>query len=119
MELTRAELVELRAAQRTHEGAYVRTAIGQFGFALIIVKIFTQEFYAIGALFAGFGAAIMAIGWWRRMESNRMFFDCGEEAVDTGMNRKMFRTCGNVVLSVTALSIAAYVVLIVLLSRLG
>ncbi|KAF3355507.1 hypothetical protein VdG1_06919 [Verticillium dahliae VDG1] len=34
-------LVEIRAAQRTFEGAYMRTALGQFSFALIILKIFT------------------------------------------------------------------------------
>ncbi|KAG7421634.1 hypothetical protein Forpe1208_v001012 [Fusarium oxysporum f. sp. rapae] len=50
--LTTQELVEVRAAQRTFEGAYVRTALGQFSFALIILRVFTEEFYAIGALFA-------------------------------------------------------------------
>lgn len=33
--LTDEELVEVRAAQRTFEGAYVRTALSQFSFALV------------------------------------------------------------------------------------
>lgn len=33
--LTTGELVEIRAAQRTFEGAYIRTALGQFSFALV------------------------------------------------------------------------------------
>lgn len=64
--LTPAEMVEIRAAQRTFEGAYIRTAIGQFSFALIVLKIFTAEFYSIGALFALYGAGILFISLFRR-----------------------------------------------------
>lgn len=66
--LSNPELVEIRAAQRTFEGAYVRTAIGQFSFALIILKIFTAEFYSIGALFAVYGAGILCISLFRRQQ---------------------------------------------------
>lgn len=66
--LTPAEMVEIRAAQRTFEGAYIRTAIGQFSFALIVLKIFTAEFYSIGALFAVYGAGILFISLFRRQQ---------------------------------------------------
>lgn len=66
--LTSAELVEIRAAQRTFEGAYIRTAIGQFSFALVVLKIFTAEFYSIGALFAVYGAGILFISLLRRQQ---------------------------------------------------
>lgn len=66
--LTSSELVEIRAAQRTFEGAYIRTAIGQFSFALIVLKIFTAEFYSIGALFAVYGTGIMFISLFRRQQ---------------------------------------------------
>jgi hypothetical protein len=66
--LTSNELVEIRAAQRTFEGAYVRTAIGQFSFALVVLKIFTAEFYSIGALFAVYGAGILLISLFRRQQ---------------------------------------------------
>ena len=66
--LTHAEMVEIRAAQRTFEGAYIRTAIGQFSFALIVLKIFTAEFYSIGALFAVYGAGILFISLFRRQQ---------------------------------------------------
>lgn len=46
--LTPGELVEIRAAQRTFEGAYIRTSLSQFSFALVVLKIFTSEFYSIG-----------------------------------------------------------------------
>jgi len=64
--LTDDELVEIRAAQRTFEGAYVRTALGQFSFALVVLKIFTSEFYSIGALFAIYGTGILLASLFRR-----------------------------------------------------
>jgi hypothetical protein len=124
-------LVEIRAAQRTFEGAYMRTALSQFSFSLIILKIFTSEFYAIGALFAVYGAAIMMVAIYRRYEGNRQFFDC-EESEDEEIERtdgadgstlrrrrsvvrKKFRTSGNSVSLLTLLSLSAYTALMALI----
>ncbi|KAF5538712.1 hypothetical protein FNAPI_11024 [Fusarium napiforme] len=101
--LTTQELVEVRAAQRTFEGAYVRTALGQFSFALIILKVFTQEFYAIGALFAVYGVAVMLVAIYRRYEGQNQFFT--SESPDGSLKRK-FRTSGNSVLLLTMLSLS-------------
>ena len=114
--LTSQELVEIRAAQRTFEGAYVRTSLGQFSFALIVLKIFTSEFYSIGALFAVYGAGVLAVSLFRRMQGNRQFFS---EIGDDGLQRKRFRTSGNVVIVLSALSFAAYTTLLVLTLRLS
>ncbi|KAH7117750.1 hypothetical protein B0J11DRAFT_441707, partial [Dendryphion nanum] len=114
--LTSSELVEIRAAQRTFEGAYIRTAIGQFSFALIVLKIFTSEFYSIGALFAVYGAGVLFTSLLRRHEGNKQFFS---EVGEDGLHRKKFRTSGNVVSVLTALSVAAYVCLLVLTLKLG
>ncbi|KAJ4362091.1 hypothetical protein N0V95_001547 [Ascochyta clinopodiicola] len=114
--LTPAEMVEIRAAQRTFEGAYIRTAIGQFSFALIVLKIFTAEFYSIGALFAVYGAGILFISLFRRQQGNKQFFS---EVGEDGLHRKKFRTSGNVVSVLTALSISAYICLLVLTLRLA
>ncbi|KAH6660571.1 hypothetical protein BKA67DRAFT_548461 [Truncatella angustata] len=109
--LTSDELVEIRAAQRTFEGAYIRTALSQFSFALIILKIFTSEFYAIGALFSLYGAAIMLVATYRRYQGNRQFFTTTD---DEGELQKKFRTSGNSVLLLSLISLCAYVALIVL-----
>ncbi|KDN62248.1 hypothetical protein CSUB01_02477 [Colletotrichum sublineola] len=108
-------LVEIRAVQRTFEGAYMRTALSQFSFALIILKIFTSEFYAIGALFAVYGAAVMLVAIFRRHEGNRQFFTSpkADERGAVSVVRK-FRTSGNSVTLLTLLSLAAYVTLLVL-----
>ncbi|KAH8891001.1 hypothetical protein GQ53DRAFT_166495 [Thozetella sp. PMI_491] len=133
--LTSQELVEIRAAQRTFEGAYMRTALSQFSFALIILKIFTSEFYPIGALFAVYGAAILLVAVYRRHEGNRQFFD-QEESEDESFEesdgrggwarktrrnvvlKKKFRTSGNSVLLLVVLSLASYISLMVLIWRL-
>jgi uncharacterized membrane protein YidH (DUF202 family) len=114
--LTGAELTEIRATQRTFEGAYVRTALGQFSFALVVLKIFTAEFYSIGALFAVYGAGVLFASLYRRMQGNRQFFD---EQDDEGIPRSKFRTSGNVVAALTVLSLAAYLSLLVLTFRLS
>lgn len=131
--------MEIRAAQRTFEGAYIRTSLSQFSFALVVLKIFTSEFYSIGtvfspsmpsliseqteadeglllgALFAVYGAGVLAVSAFRRMQSNRQFFNAvGED----GLSRRRFRTSGNVVVILTGLSVAAYVTLLVLTLRL-
>lgn len=89
----------------------MRTALSQFSFALIILKIFTSEFYAIGALFAFYGAAVLLCSIYRRYQGNSQFFTARG---DDGEVRKKFRTSGNSVLLLTSLSIGAYVGLFVL-----
>ncbi|MCJ1366834.1 hypothetical protein MMC16_005964 [Acarospora aff. strigata] len=114
--LTPGELVEVRAAQRTFEGAYVRTSLSQFSFALVVLRIFTAEFYSIGALFAVYGAGVLCTGWFRRQQGNKQFFS---ELSDDGVHRKKFRTSGNVVFVLTAISVAAYAVLLTLTLKLS
>lgn len=113
--LTTEELQEVRAAQRTFEGAYIRTALGQFSFALVVLKIFTAEFYSIGALFACYGTGILFASLFRRQQGNQQFFS---EVGTDGLSRKKFRTSGNMVVVLTALSVAAYISLLVLTMRL-
>ncbi|KAI9674858.1 MAG: hypothetical protein M1829_003598 [Trizodia sp. TS-e1964] len=113
--LSPGELVEVRAAQRTFEGAYIRTALSQFSFSLVVLKIFTAEFYSIGALFAVYGVGIMSVSLFRRQQGNKQFFS---EVGEDGLDRKRFRTSGNVVLVLTALSVAAYSSLLYLTLRL-
>lgn len=108
--------MEIRAAQRTFEGAYVRTALGQFSFALVILKIFTSEFYSIGALFAIYGTGILLTSLLRRQQGNKQFFS---EVGEGGLNEKKFRTSGNVVAVLTVMSVAAYGCLLGLTLRLG
>lgn len=94
----------------------MRTALGQFSFALVVLRIFTAEFYGVGALCATYGAAVLLVAAYRRYEGNRQFFS---EVGSDGLGRKKFRTSGNAVVVLTALSAVAYVSLLVLTLRLG
>ncbi|KAI9803943.1 MAG: hypothetical protein M1833_000224 [Piccolia ochrophora] len=115
VQLTPQEMVEVRAAQRTFEGAYVRTALSQFSFALVVLKIFTAEFYSIGALFAAYGFGVLFASIFRRQQGNKQFFSDVDE---DGQNRKKFRTSGNVVVALSSLSIAAYASLLGMILKL-
>ena len=81
----------------------------------MVLKIFTAEFYSIGALFATYGCGILLVSVYRRYEGNRQFFS---EMGDDGMGRKKFRTSGNAVVVLTALSVGAYASLLALTLRL-
>jgi hypothetical protein len=81
-----------------------------------VLKIFTAEFYSIGALFATYGLGILLVSLYRRYEGNRQFFS---EVRDDGLGRKKFRTSGNAVVVLTALTVGAYASLIILTTRLG
>ncbi|EGR51188.1 uncharacterized protein TRIREDRAFT_45512 [Trichoderma reesei QM6a] len=120
--LTSEELVEIRAAQRTFEGAYMRTALGIFSFSLVILKVFTEEFYGIGALFAAFGTAILLVAVYRRYQGNRQFF-VAESPDDDGCGdtilRRKFRTSGDTVVLLTVLSLCAYATLLGLTWKLS
>lgn len=114
------ELVEIRAAQRTYEDAYIRTALGQFSFALVILKIFTPEFYPIGALLATYAVAILVVAilvvaMHRRHQGHRQFFTTDSP---DGHARSKFMTSGDTVLLMTALSLTVYAALLVLTWRL-
>lgn len=117
----------------------------EFSFALVVLKIFTSEFYPIGALLACYGAAVLLVAVYRRYEGNRQFFDSWEEepageegGSSTGVadnhergggglsrartvvvKKKKFRTSGNSVGLLVGLSLVSYVALMVLLWRIG
>lgn len=93
----------------------MRTALGQFSFSLVILKIFTDEFYPIGALFAVYGTAILLVAMYRRHEGQRQFFT--KESAD-GLLTRNFRTSGDTVTLLTILSLLAYAILLVLTMRL-
>lgn len=82
----------------------------------VVLKIFTSEFYSIGALFSIYGAGVLFASLFRRQQGNKQFFS---EIGEDGLNRKRFRTSGNVVVVMTALSVAAYACLLALTLKLG
>jgi len=67
-------------------------------------------------LFAVYGAGVIGVSLYRRWEGNRQFFS---EVGEDGLNRKRFRTSGNAVICLTAVTTVAYVSLLVLTINLS
>ncbi|PKC13861.1 hypothetical protein RhiirA5_269229 [Rhizophagus irregularis] len=108
LSLSDAELVEIRARQRTFEGAYWRTCLSSFGFALIILRIFEKDFYGIGLVFVAFGGAMLTISALRR-RNNLDIFD----------KNKPFVTSGGYVVLTSVIALITYLALLIMVFRLG
>ncbi|ESK93333.1 hypothetical protein Moror_14539, partial [Moniliophthora roreri MCA 2997] len=77
-----AELVELRARQRTFNGAYARTALGNIGYSLTILKLFDRRFYKIGLLFAILALLLFILSFFRDRHSRHDFADPRDEQIE-------------------------------------
>ncbi|PCH43190.1 hypothetical protein WOLCODRAFT_132687 [Wolfiporia cocos MD-104 SS10] len=69
------EIVELRARQRTFGGAYARSAMGNLGYALTILRLFDDQFSRIGIVYAVLAALLFVISYLRNRHSNHDFAD--------------------------------------------
>lgn len=106
---TPEQLLEIRARERTFDGAYWRTAIGLFGASLIILRVFGMEFFPVGLVFLVLGIGFLGIGLERR---HRHITN------DIHADRTYFVTSGGSVLVSGIMCISAYIVLLVLLLRI-
>ncbi|OZJ02796.1 hypothetical protein BZG36_04425 [Bifiguratus adelaidae] len=105
--LTDAELLEVRARQRTFEGAYWRTGLASFSTGLLVLKLFTLSFYRIGITFFVFGFAMLVIAVLRRRNSGDIF--------DLEVP---FWTSGGWVVLTGAVTLGCYIAFLVLLYQL-
>ncbi|KDQ55947.1 hypothetical protein JAAARDRAFT_36726 [Jaapia argillacea MUCL 33604] len=69
------ELVELRARHRTFDGAYRRTALGNLGYSIAILRLFDHRFYRIGLLYAILSGLLVVISFFRARTSRHDFAD--------------------------------------------
>ncbi|WFD41594.1 hypothetical protein MPSI1_000225 [Malassezia psittaci] len=63
--LEEAERLDLRAAQRTFDGAYRRAALGQMTFALMVMRMFQNEFFWIGFANCVLSVGLLITSVWR------------------------------------------------------
>ncbi|KAJ1952246.1 hypothetical protein EC988_003656 [Linderina pennispora] len=106
---TAAELLEVRARERTFDGAYWRTSIGLFGAALVVLRVFGLSFFPVGMVFLVLGLGFMGIGLYRRWKLI---------SKDTHAQAPYFVTSGGTVLLSGVMCLSAYTVLLVLLLRM-
>ncbi|KAI0077026.1 hypothetical protein K474DRAFT_1644067 [Panus rudis PR-1116 ss-1] len=116
------ELVEIRARERTFDGAYGRTAIGCLGFALAVLRLFDRRFYRIGVAYVTLSAALYVLAYLRQRHSRHDFadWDTIEPAIVTKGQEKgrvygrPFITAGWIVTGVTMVVAAVEISLLVL-----
>lgn len=48
VKLNERDLLDYRAIQRTFDGAYARTALGQLCYAIVILRLFQPKFFYVG-----------------------------------------------------------------------
>ncbi|KAJ2785797.1 hypothetical protein H4R18_000343 [Coemansia javaensis] len=106
---TAAELLEIRARERTFDGAYWRTSVGLLGASLVVLRVFGLAFFPVGLVFLALGLGFMAIGLARRL---RLI------SRDRHAQGPVFVTSGGTVALSGAMCIAAYSALLVLLLRI-
>ncbi|KAJ3727507.1 hypothetical protein F5878DRAFT_547044 [Lentinula raphanica] len=128
------ELVEIRARQRTFYGAYFRTALGNLGYALTILRLFDSRFYRIGLLFTILGALLFVLSFLRDRHSRHDFADPRGRALygsyepediiqtvgqkGTRIFGRPFVTAGWIVISVAFVVFAVEIGLLVLILKL-
>ncbi|KAH3670332.1 hypothetical protein WICMUC_004901 [Wickerhamomyces mucosus] len=101
--------LDIRAQQRTYDGAYTRASIATLSFALLITKLFSKSFLPIGILYCVYGSIIYIIGMTR---SNHM------NAFLLGDDKLYYKTSGNTVLLMGLVSLISYIILLTLVLRI-
>ncbi|OCH92542.1 hypothetical protein OBBRIDRAFT_833329 [Obba rivulosa] len=84
------ELVELRARQRTFDGAYGRSALGNLGYALTILRLFDARFFRIGIVYTVLAGLLFGVAYLRQQHSKHDFADKHSILHD----RKVIKTVG-------------------------
>ncbi|KAI9593537.1 hypothetical protein BDF19DRAFT_448070 [Syncephalis fuscata] len=107
-ELNSDDLLEIRALERTFEGAYTRTALNALGSGVVVLRLFANEFFAMGIVFVVLGLAMLVIGLIRR---HKLLYDHRDVWMP-------FRTSGRYVVATMIIVLSTYTAMLILISRL-
>lgn len=102
--------LDVRAHQRTYEGAYTRSAIGSLSFSILIIKLFSKEFLPIGTVYTAYGCLLYFIGVLKASQVDIYY--------NPKKDMEMFKTSGDSVLLLSVISLASYIALLVLILRM-
>ncbi|CAG7851374.1 SubName: Full=Uncharacterized protein {ECO:0000313/EMBL:CCA71284.1} [Serendipita indica DSM 11827] len=119
-----AELVELRARQRTYDAGYTRSIVLTLGTAVLFLRVFDERFYNIGVLYIIIAGFLITAAYLRRRHSNRDFSDQLRPlpAPTNSTTKRIFGapfvTAGWIVIFVSLILVGADIVLFVFILRL-
>lgn len=107
--LTPGQRQDIRASQRTFEGAYLRTAFSKLSFGLVILRLFTKEFFPLGIVYVASAILTMVLSLYQRVHSERLLIEHPSTT---------FVTAGNIVVGTAAIDIVSQVALFILVIRI-
>lgn len=102
--------LDIRAHQRTYEGAYTRTAVGCLAFALMIIKIFSKDFLPIGLIYTIYGSLVFCFGLYKSRTVDFYY--------NPKKQKQYFKTSGNSVMLLSITSLACYLSLLILILKM-
>lgn len=133
---SKGQKLDIRAHQRTYQGAYVRTCLGCLSFSLLVMKLFSREFMPLGMVYQIYALVLCLASYLRSRNLDLYFINFNDpnwynnyEVVQTeaepqnsedvqGSDKYYYKTSGNIVLWLTIFGILCYIVLFVLLARM-
>lgn len=102
--------LDVRAHQRTYEGAYTRSAIGCLSFSILIIKLFSKEFLPIGTIYTAYGCLLYFIGVYKAASVDVYY--------NSSKDMEMFKTSGDSVILLSVISLASYIALLILILKM-
>lgn len=102
--------LDIRAEQRTYDGAYSRACIASLSLGLVISKLFEREFLPISILFTIYGLSLFLITIYRTSQMETYF--------DVNTEKLYYKTSGNIILYLGAMSLVCYLSLFALILKL-
>ncbi|CDR41048.1 CYFA0S06e00672g1_1 [Cyberlindnera fabianii] len=105
-----SQKLDIRAYQRTYEGAYTRASIAILVFSLMVTKLFSYEFLPIATVFTVYGCSIFIISV-TRMNDMVDYYEPTNETL-------YYKTSGNIVIRITLVSVLSYIAMLILILRM-
>ncbi|KAH8092190.1 hypothetical protein BXZ70DRAFT_1001858 [Cristinia sonorae] len=121
------ELVEIRARERTFDGAYGRTATGCLSFAVTVLRLFDRRLFKIGIVYVVLAVMLYTFAYFRQRHPRHDFADQYSEKppiVTKGQENKRifgrpFVTAGWIVIGVFVTVLGIEIGLLVLMFNVG
>lgn len=100
---------DIRAAHRTFEGAYIRTAVSHLSFGLVVLRLFSREFLGVGTVYTVQSILMLLLAYYQRNRVEHQF---------EASNFHRFITSGKSVILSTIITLGAHISLLVILFRM-
>jgi len=85
-----AELVEIRAHQRTFDNSYKRMTLATLAYGVVVLKAFDKRFYTVGLLYTVLSALCALLAYSRRRHWCRWFSDQAMESCSSSNGTARF-----------------------------